>query len=243
MARKLKNTSAPQAHDIEAQDTPSGGHEPARTRARPATAQARAPQHDPDRRWPFRLIFSRNYELGEVEGVGAVLLPDFERILDKPGCNNVKQRKKGAPDCRLRDGKMVEQGRKEIPSAEYLDEMVSVDEDGERVTYNYLETERVIEFPTGRVQVVHDAARWNSWRADLYRRRIVTPPYDYEVEDIRHRLESTLERASSHNLDSDSDKSRWSKKRAEIERRLAVLDEAVANARALYGGQGREEVA
>jgi len=138
---------------------------------------------------------------------------------------------------------MVEQGRKEIPSTEYLDEVVSVNDDGERVVYNYLVTERVIEFPTGRVQVVHDADRWNVWRADLYRRRVVTPPYDYEVEDIRNRLESSLERASSHNLDNDSNKSRWARKRAELERRLGLLDEAVANAQALYDGQAGEEVA
>ncbi|MBT7089641.1 MAG: hypothetical protein HN932_04090 [Candidatus Marinimicrobia bacterium] len=240
MARKMNKAAAPPPD--ESGDIQTAGREPERKRARPQAAGGKAPKHDPGRVWPFRLVFSRNYEIAEVEGVGPVLLPDFEQIKDQPGCNNVKQRKKGPPDCKLRDGKLVEQQRIPIPVTEYMEYIEVTDDEDVTKTYHYRHTERVTEYPSGRVQVTFDRAKHHQWCCELYRRKLVPPPYDYEIEDIRHNLEQRLDRARSHPMDKASDKSRWTRKGKLLEHRLEILDQAAANAAALYDGPKDLEV-
>lgn len=241
MARKMNRAAVPE--EPTGAEMSAAGYEPERKRATPRAAGAKPPQHDPGRVWPFKLVFSRNYELVEVKDVGPVLIPDFETLKDQPGCNNVKQRKKGPPDCTLRDGKLVEQQRVAIPATEYMEQIAAKDAEGNTIIYHYRHTEKVVEFPTGRVQVTFDAVAHAEWCCDLYRRRVVQPPYDYEIEDIRHNLEQQLERARSHPMDNASDKSRWSTKGKRIQRRLEILDEAAANAAALYAGTVSDDMA
>jgi len=239
MARKMNRSATP--------DTPqgadmAGGTEPERKRTTPIAAGGKAPQHDPGRRWPFKLVFSRNYEIVTVPDLGPVLIPDFEQLKDQPGCNNVKQRKKGPPDSRLRDGKLVEQQRVVIPSTEYMEEIEVKDDEGNVDVYHYRHTERVVSYPSGRVQVSFDHAKHALWCCELYRRRMVQPPYDYEIEDIRHNLEQLLERARSHPMDNASDKTRWTTKGKRLQSLLDTLDAAAANAATLYAGPKDLEV-
>jgi hypothetical protein len=203
-----------------------GGTAAKKTRSTGAAARLVRPAHDEMRIWPFILVYSNNWEIGEV-GAKPHLLPSFEIMRNMPGANNVKQRKKGQPpDTKLRDGKLTEQGRIILPPSEYQD-FVEVDgEDGEKVRFYYLHCEEPVEYPSGQVKVRFDEAAWNAWRLDLVIRGVIPAPTDVHIDIIRSRLDADLARTTSHS--SPEKASYWSQKAQRLQQRLAILDEAFA---------------
>lgn len=209
---------------------PSARGEALTTRPATRTEAARtAPKHDPDRQWAIDLVHSDNWDLSEVDGK-PYLLPDFEFRRCQPGTNGIRQRKKGDPDTRLHDGKLMEQGRRLVPREEYLTVSETVDEDGNLHRFHYLRFEEPRVYKDGSVLVKWDAKGWDAWRIDLLKRRLVDAPTDLAVERIRRRLEADRDRAGSHMSDV-----RAAAKRERAMRLLGLLDDAATNSRTLAG--------
>jgi hypothetical protein len=230
MAKNLGAAPIPAAtHDDQQRQSPpakGGGTAAKKTRSTGAAARRVRPAHDEMRIWPFILVYSNNWEVGDIGGK-SFLLPAFEILRNMPGSNNVRQRKKGQPpDTKLRDGKLVEQGRIILPPTEYQDYAEVEDDEGNKARFYYLHCEEPVEYPSGQVKVRFDERAWNAWRLDLVARGVIPAPTDVHIDIIRSRLEADLTRTTSHS--SHEKASYWSQKAQRLQQRLAILDEAFA---------------
>lgn len=204
-----------------------GGQKVSLQPAGTVATQRRRPAHSDDRKWPFSLCFSGNWELAELEGK-PILLPDFERLVDMPGSNNIQQRRgNAAPDSSMRDAAVLREGRTIIPRTEYLLKVaVEGDDDHPAETYYYLSFEDVVEYPDGRVKVTTNAAEWNTWRAGLIKRGIIPPPSDLVVDLMRGRKETDRLRALAHPESGYA----WKAKAERLTKEIALLSAAYERA-------------
>lgn len=190
---------------------------------------APAPRHDPDRKWPFAMVHSDNWDLVELDGK-PILLPDFERILDRPGSNNVKQRRTGPPNTERRDGRIVGKGRTLIDRRLFLRATKELDTDGRPWYYAVGDVPRV--HLDGTVLVKFDQVVWDRFRVDLLRERRIRPPSDMAMERMRMRWQADADRSTTHQNDL-----RAANKRERASLHLSMLEEAAERSRALWDGR------
>ena len=226
MSKQLTGTEAP------AEPIPQRGRKPERVAAGAQATQQITPRHDASRRWPFVLVFTGNWDLGEYDGK-PILLPVIDPRANMPGSQNIKQRKKGQPpDTRKRDGAASEKGHIVFRGDDVLD-AIEVDEGGDRpVKYYYPPWDDVTEYPDGAVVVrylpeVHDA-----WRVDLLKRQVIPRPHEGHLQTLERVRGSLLHRADNH----PDGRGYWDRKADRLRKELKLLRPAFEATLELMGG-------